>query len=125
LNKIWACKVTLHTILLGVGGTIYTKMEDTMRSLGVIGSAYTKLANTLNLIAADYAQQAMALRIAICPSIQRELKIRLRESVKPTKNLKRVAETRIYYKEHKKIRTNYQNPKPDTSKLQTSYKDPH
>jgi hypothetical protein len=64
LTQKWACKVTLITILLGVGGTIYKAMEESMRSLGVVGSAYTKLAKELNLIAADYAQQAMALRAA-------------------------------------------------------------
>jgi hypothetical protein len=65
LAHLWSCKVTLHTILLGVGGTIYTKMEDTMNTLGVQGEAFTKLANDLNHIAVEYAQNAMALRTAL------------------------------------------------------------
>jgi exonuclease III/ribonuclease HI len=129
LSKKWACKVTLHTILLGVGGTIYTKMEETMRNLGVAGAAYTKLANDLNLIAADFAQQAMALRMAMCPSIQhqqhKKLKNILRGSDKQTTSQKRASGTCLDHKTHKRSRTTYQNPQPNTRKLQTSYKDPH
>jgi exonuclease III/ribonuclease HI len=62
LTHTWGCKVTLYTILLGVGGTIYKSMEDTMQALGVKDGAYNKLANDLNLIAAEYAERAMALR---------------------------------------------------------------
>jgi ribonuclease HI len=129
LGKKWACKVTLHTILLGVGGTIYTKMEDTMRSLGVDGSAYAKLANDLNLIAAEFAQQAMALRMAICPSKQHEqlkrLKTILRGGSNQTTYRKRAAGKHFYQTKHKKSRTSYHNPQPYIRRLQTSYKDPH
>jgi ribonuclease HI len=62
LTRTWGCKVTLHTILLGVGGTIYTSMEHTMHTLGVQEGAYNKLANELNLVAAEFAERAMALR---------------------------------------------------------------
>jgi ribonuclease HI len=62
LTHTWGCKVTLHTILLGVGGTIYKSMEQTMHALGVKDGAYSKLANDLNLVAAEYAERAMALR---------------------------------------------------------------
>jgi hypothetical protein len=68
-------KVTLHTILLGVGGTCHGRRHVIVHNLPIHGiyhactwcthvkeGAYSKLANELNLVAAEYAERAMALR---------------------------------------------------------------
>jgi hypothetical protein len=103
-------------------------MEESMRSLGVVGSAFTKLANDLNHIAADYAQQAMALRAAVYHSTKRQTSIwppKHQEggSQKATGS-KRAHGKYNYQQVHKRTRTNYMNPHPYTSRIQTSYKDP-
>jgi hypothetical protein len=83
------------------------------------------LANDLNSIAADYAQQAMALRAAVCYSQQQQNpqqravhrgggKTRKKDSVKDN-----------HQQVQNKTKIDYQNPHPYTTGLQTSYKDPH
>jgi hypothetical protein len=108
---------------------IYTKMEESMRTLGVVGCAYKKLANDLNNIATDYAQQAMTLRAAVyysqlthkTPPIDRGGGKEKRE---PKKKRKLPPATDDDQQVCKRTRTTFHNPHPHTNRLQTSYKDP-
>jgi hypothetical protein len=64
LKTWWSCTVHMHVILLGVGGTIYANLEQTMRMLGVDGHAFERLATDLNMNAIQYIEKAILFRRA-------------------------------------------------------------
>jgi hypothetical protein len=60
----WGCEVKLHSVVLGVGGSIFRTLKATMKELGVTGNAYRSMAHKLNMSAAEYVEKAMQFRWA-------------------------------------------------------------
>eukprot|EP00983_Pelagomonas_calceolata_P124540 1161117-Pelagomonas_calceolata.AAC.2 len=62
-KQLQSAEITLHTILLGVGGTIYTAHTlDQSRKLGIDQQRSTKLARKLHAHSAQYAQKLTSTR---------------------------------------------------------------
>eukprot|EP00983_Pelagomonas_calceolata_P074056 1152384-Pelagomonas_calceolata.AAC.3 len=65
-KQLQSAEITLHTILLGVGGTIYTAhTPDRLIQLGIYLQRSTKLARKLHAHSVQYAHELTSTRRAV------------------------------------------------------------